>query len=330
MPEVDLTAGTLDYEDTGGDSPIIVLLHGLLMDGAQWRHVVTDLRADFRCVMPTLPMGAHRRPMRRGADLSLRGLGRIVAEFLTQLDLRDVTLCFNDWCGAQVMIADGLVERVGRLVLVSCEALENYPPGLPGRLAAISARLPGGVTIMRRAQLVRRLRQLPMTFGSMSKRHVPNEVMQEWMRPLADRKIRRDYKKYAATPRGAGGTCSPRQTRSSPSTVRCWSYGRPRTESCPSSTGDDWSRSSRTATLLRSPTATHSSPKTNRPYWPRISELSPQPAVFKVRPSINDVLRTTRCSAHGIEIAILTSPHVLAKGPALVLGPRGHTNCLMW
>jgi pimeloyl-ACP methyl ester carboxylesterase len=203
MPEVDLTAGTLDYEDTGGDGPIIVLLHGLLMDGAQWRHVVTDLRADFRCVMPTLPMGAHRRPMRPGADLSLRGLGRIVAEFLTQLDLRDVTLCFNDWCGAQVMIADGLVERVGRLVLVSCEAFENYPPGLPGRLAAISARLPGGVTIMRGALLVRRLRQLPMTFGSMSKRHVPDEVMQEWLRPLADRKIRRDYKKYAGdTKRG--------------------------------------------------------------------------------------------------------------------------------
>jgi pimeloyl-ACP methyl ester carboxylesterase len=203
MPEVDLAAGTLDYEDTGGDGPIIVLLHGLLMDGAQWRHVVTDLRADFRCVMPTLPMGAHRRPMRPDADLSLRGLGRIVAEFLTQLDLSDVTLCFNDWCGAQVMIADGLVERVGRLVLVSCEAFENYPPGLPGRLAAISARLPGGVTIMRRALLVRRLRQLPMTFGSMSKRHVPDEVMQEWLRPLADRKIRRDYKKYAGdTKRG--------------------------------------------------------------------------------------------------------------------------------
>jgi hypothetical protein len=31
----------------------------------------------------------------------------------------------------------------------------------------------------------------------------------------------------------------------------------------------------------------------------------------------------------GIEIAILTSPHVLGKGPALVLRPRG-TNWLMW
>ena len=120
MPEVDLTAGTLDYEDTGGDGPIIVLLHGLLMDGAQWRHVVTDLRADFRCVMPTLPMGAHRRPMRPGADLSLRGLGRIVAEFLTQLDLRDVTL-LGESMGAVLALtaAADLPERVRRVLAMN-------------------------------------------------------------------------------------------------------------------------------------------------------------------------------------------------------------------
>lgn len=35
-----------------------------------------------------------------------------------------MTLCFNDWCVAQVMIADGQMDRVGRLVLVSCEAFE--------------------------------------------------------------------------------------------------------------------------------------------------------------------------------------------------------------
>ena len=81
--------------------------------------------------------------MHPDADLSLRGVGRIVAELLERLDLRDVTLCFNDWGGAQVMIADGLVDRVGRLALIACEAFENYPPGLPGRLAALSARMPG-------------------------------------------------------------------------------------------------------------------------------------------------------------------------------------------
>jgi pimeloyl-ACP methyl ester carboxylesterase len=197
MPEVELSAGTIAYEDTGGAGPIIVLLHGLLMDGAQWRHVVTDLRRDFRCVLPTLPMGAHRRPMRRDADLSLRGLGRIVAEFLDAADLRDVTLCFNDWCGAQVMIADDLMDRVARLVLVSCEAFDNYPPGIPGRLAALFGMVPGGVTVMRRTLLCRSLRQLPIIFGWMSKKGVPEEVMRNWLGPLARREIRRDFRKYA-------------------------------------------------------------------------------------------------------------------------------------
>jgi pimeloyl-ACP methyl ester carboxylesterase len=197
MPHVELTAGTIHYEDTGGPGPVVVLVHGLLMDGAQWRHVVADLRHDHRCVLPTLPMGAHRRPMRPDADLSLRGLGRILAEFMERLDLRDVTLCFNDWCGAQVMIADGGVERVGRLVLVSCEAFENYPPGLPGRLAGLAARAPGGVAVARRALLSRRLRQLPMFFGYMSKRGVPEEIMRGWLQPLTRPEIRRDYRKYA-------------------------------------------------------------------------------------------------------------------------------------
>jgi pimeloyl-ACP methyl ester carboxylesterase len=46
-----------------------VFLHGLTMDGSVWRHVVAGLRGDYRCVLPTLPLGGHRRPMHAGADL---------------------------------------------------------------------------------------------------------------------------------------------------------------------------------------------------------------------------------------------------------------------
>ena len=201
MPIADVSAGPIDYIDTGGGGPVVVLVHGLLMDGAQWRHVVSELRRDFRCVLPTLPMGAHRRPMHPDADLSLRGLGRIIAEFLEAADLRDVTLCFNDWCGAQVMIADQRMDRVAKLVLVSCEAFDNYPPGLPGRGAAIAGRLPGGPRLIRRALSVRSIRNLPMTFGWMSKKGLPDDVMRAWLAPLADGEIRRDYSKYAGDTR---------------------------------------------------------------------------------------------------------------------------------
>jgi pimeloyl-ACP methyl ester carboxylesterase len=202
MATVEVSAGPIEYTDTGGDGRVLVLLHGLAMDGRLWDGVVASLGDDeWRFVMPTLPFGAHRIPMHPDADLSLRGIGRIVAELLERLDLRDVTLCFNDWGGAQVMIADGLVGRVGRLALIACEAFENYPPGIPGRLASLSARMPGGIAMMRRALLVRRLRELPITFGRMSKHGVPDAIMREWLSPLARREIRRDLAKYAGDAR---------------------------------------------------------------------------------------------------------------------------------
>src|SRR3954462_10809723 len=132
VPEIELSAGPIDYEDTGGDGPVVVLLHGLAMDASVWRDVIADLRADHRCIAPTLPFGAHRVPMRPDADLSLDGHARLVAELLERLDLRDVTLVQNDLGYAQLVALEH-PERLARLVLVSCEAFDNLPPGLPGR-----------------------------------------------------------------------------------------------------------------------------------------------------------------------------------------------------
>ena len=70
----------------------------------------------------------------------------MIAEFLTELDLRHVTVVCNDWGGAQLLISPGGTDRVANLVLVSCEAFDNYPPGLPGRLLCLNAALPGGTS----------------------------------------------------------------------------------------------------------------------------------------------------------------------------------------
>jgi pimeloyl-ACP methyl ester carboxylesterase len=132
MAEIELSAGTIEYEDTGGNGvvPTVVLLHGLAMDGSLWRHVVRELRDDFRCVVPTLPLGGHRRPMHPDADLSPRGIGRLEAEFLARLDLRDVTLVGND-SGLFQFTAGAHPERIARLVITSCEALETSRPACP-------------------------------------------------------------------------------------------------------------------------------------------------------------------------------------------------------
>lgn len=199
MSEVELSAGTIEYEDTGGGGPVVVLLHGLVMDGSLWRHVVADLRSDYRCVVPTLPLGGHRRPMRPDADLSPHGIARLVAEFLERLDLREVTLVQNDH-GAALVLAGERPERIARLVLVSCEAFDNYPPGLPGKTVALVARLPGGLNALAQPMRLRALRRLPLALGWMTKRPVPHEVTDAWLRPLlTQREIRRDLIKYVRT-----------------------------------------------------------------------------------------------------------------------------------
>jgi pimeloyl-ACP methyl ester carboxylesterase len=192
MQTIDLSAGTIDYDDTGGSSPIVVLLHGLVMDSSLWRHVVRDLRADHRCVAPTLPLGAHRCPMRADADLSPQGIGRLVAEFIEKLDLRDVTLVGND-AGLCQITAGAYPARIGRLVLTSCEAFENVPAGLPGRTVALAARLPGGLNALSQPMRLRALRRLPVAFGWMAKRPIPHAVTDAWLQPLlTQRAIRRD------------------------------------------------------------------------------------------------------------------------------------------
>lgn len=197
MPTVELSAGPIDYEDSGGTGPTLVLLHGVLLDSGQWRAVARRLDSECRCVLPTLPLGGHRTPMHPDADLSLLGQARLVAEFLEALDLRAVTLAFNDWAAPQLLIAEELTGRVGGLVLVACETTGNYPPGLPGKNLAMLGALPGGLRIAMASLRMKPMRRTPMTFGWMAKHGIPDDLIDGWLEgPWADKAIRADARKY--------------------------------------------------------------------------------------------------------------------------------------
>ncbi len=197
LSEIDLTGGTIEYVDTAGDGPVVVLLHGLLMDGSLWSRVVADLARECRCIVPTLPLGAHRRPMAHDADLSPRGIARLVAEFLDRLDVHDVTLVGNDTGGALVQLLVGAGEqardgRVGRIVLVSCDAFDNFPPGLTGKTVVLTGKLaPSLFGLFMQQMRIRAVRRLPIAFGWLTKRG--DATTKRWLHPvLHDRAIRRD------------------------------------------------------------------------------------------------------------------------------------------
>lgn len=199
MRQVEVTAGTVEVQDTGGEGPVVVLLHGLLMDHTLYRDVVADLARDHRCVVPVLPVGSHRIPMRDDADLSMHGLARIVGEVLEQLALDDVVLVGNDLGVAQPVAARHR-DRIGRLVLTSQEAFDNIPPGLPGKFVVLATKLPGGIRQAAYAVRLRPLQRLPIAFGWMTNAPIPRDLARGWTETtLKDKRVRRDLLKYATS-----------------------------------------------------------------------------------------------------------------------------------
>ena len=196
MRNIEVPAGVIDYDETGSGPPV-VLLHGLLMDHTLWDRVLPLLPGGFRYVRPVLPLGAHRRPMNPGADLTLPGQVRLVADLLDALALENVTLVHSDWGGALFLTARGLDRRLARQVILPCEAFGNFPPGLPGKMVALAVRLPGGVQLAARQLRVGWLRRLPLLYGQMARRPVPGELIRRWTEPvLSDPGIRRDLIAY--------------------------------------------------------------------------------------------------------------------------------------
>jgi len=195
--EVHLDSGTIRYRERGS-GPAIVFVHPLLTNGDLWRHVVPELASEYRCIAPDWPIGGHETPMNRDADLSAPGLARIIVDFLAALDLSDVTLVGHDTGGAlsQIVVTE-YPERIGRLVLLDCDAYENFPPKL---LLPIvwSARLPGGDYLLVQSMRIAPLRRLPIAFGWLTKRPIDREiVMGSYLRPcLTNSDVRRDTRKF--------------------------------------------------------------------------------------------------------------------------------------
>ncbi len=182
MSTIDISAGTIHYEAAGPENGRpVVFVHGYMMGGQLWRQVSERLAArGLRCIAPTWPLGAHPQPLRRGADQTITGVAGMVAEVLDALDLRDVVLVGNDTGGVVTqLVAVHHRERLGALVLTSCDAFEHFPPPIlrPLLLAAKSK------TLFRTAiQAVRAPAVRARAFNGLAHSNI-DDLTKVWVRP---------------------------------------------------------------------------------------------------------------------------------------------------
>jgi pimeloyl-ACP methyl ester carboxylesterase len=178
--ELDLPDGRIRCFD-GGSGPPIVFAHGLLVNANLWRKVVARLSPEFRCIALDLPLGSHTLPMPEGADLTPHGLADLIADALEELALEQVTLVGNDTGGALCqMVVTRRPERVGRLVLTSCDYRDNFPPPM-FRYFKAAAAIPGAMKLLMLPMRLRAPRRLPFAFGWLVTRPIDSEAEDSYL-----------------------------------------------------------------------------------------------------------------------------------------------------
>jgi pimeloyl-ACP methyl ester carboxylesterase len=201
MSTIDISAGTIHYEVTGPENGRpVVFVHGYMMGGQLWRQVSERLaRQGLRCFAPTWPLGAHPQPLRPGADQTITGVAGIVADVLAALDLEDVVLVGNDTGGVVTqLVAVHHPERLGALVLTSCDAFEHFPPPIlkPVILAAKSKALFRTAIQAMRAPAARKRAYADLAYTDI------DDLTQTWVRPvLSDQAIAEDLRQFSLSMR---------------------------------------------------------------------------------------------------------------------------------
>ena len=196
MPTIDISAGTIHYEASGPeDGRPVVFVHGYMMGGQLWRQVGERLAGlGLRCIAPTWPLGAHPQPLRTGADRTVTGVAGMVADVLAALDLEDVVLVGNDTGGVVTqLVAVRHPERLGALVLTSCDAFEHFPPPIlkPVILAAKSKPLFRAAIQAMRAPAARK-----RAFDGLAHRNI-DDLTELWVRPaLSDSSVAEDLRQF--------------------------------------------------------------------------------------------------------------------------------------
>ncbi|UVO12422.1 alpha/beta hydrolase [Mycobacterium sp. SVM_VP21] len=194
MPTVDIDAGTIHYDTAGPqDGRPVLFVHGYAMGASLWGPLSARLAArGLRCIAPNWPLGTHPTALRAGADRTLPGIAAMVDAVMGALGLEDVVLVGNDTGGLiSQLVAVNHPDRLGALVLTSCDAFEHFPPPIlkPFVLAAKTAITFRGVLQPMRLRMVRQ-----RGYGALSHGDI-DHLVKGWVTPaLGDAAIAEDLR----------------------------------------------------------------------------------------------------------------------------------------
>jgi pimeloyl-ACP methyl ester carboxylesterase len=192
---LDLGGGRRVRAHVTGEGPTIAFVHGALVNANLWRKVVARLDGYTRVTLD-LPLGSHLEPMPKDADLRPPALADLIADSLEALELTDVTLVGNDTGGGlSQIVATRRPERIGALVLTSCDAFESFPPRF-FRIVLAPARIPGAIPVAFGALRLRPLRRLPIAYGWLTNKPIDRDAEDSYVLPVLTRRaVRRDVRK---------------------------------------------------------------------------------------------------------------------------------------
>lgn len=174
-----LKAGSMHYVDEG-DGEVLLFVHGNPSWSFEYRHLIKGLRSRYRCVAPDhIGFGLSDKPT--GPSYLPQFHAENMEEFISALDLTNITLVMQDW-GGPIGLAYALrhPENVKRIVIANSwfwSAREN-------RTLRIFSALVGGPIgrfLCRRFNFFPKV-LLPASVGSRS--HLPNGVLEHYIRPF--------------------------------------------------------------------------------------------------------------------------------------------------
>jgi pimeloyl-ACP methyl ester carboxylesterase len=123
----EVPSGRIAYIERGA-GPAALFLHGVPLNGFHWRHIISSLAGERRCIALDL-MGLGYTEVSPTQDISFNAQAQMVAEVLDALSLDRVDLIANDSGGAIAQIfAVNHQHRLRTLTLTNCDAHDNWPP----------------------------------------------------------------------------------------------------------------------------------------------------------------------------------------------------------